>query len=52
MWPVWRREALRPEDASTGPAIIEEAFATHVVGRGWAAGLDPEGAIIARRQGR
>jgi N-methylhydantoinase A/oxoprolinase/acetone carboxylase beta subunit len=48
-WPVWHRERLRPDDRVMGPAIIEEAFATHVVGRGWTAVLDPEGAIIARR---
>jgi N-methylhydantoinase A/oxoprolinase/acetone carboxylase beta subunit len=48
-WPVWRREALRVEDRIEGPAIVEEAFATHVVGAGWTARLDPEGAIVARR---
>jgi N-methylhydantoinase A/oxoprolinase/acetone carboxylase beta subunit len=48
-WPVWRREALRLADRIEGPAIIEEAFATHVIAGGWQAALDPEGAIIARR---
>jgi N-methylhydantoinase A len=48
-WPVFRREHLRLSDAITGPAIIEEAFATHVIAAGWRARLDPEGAIIARR---
>ncbi|WP_270938236.1 hydantoinase/oxoprolinase family protein, partial [Falsiroseomonas oryzae] len=48
-WPVWMREALRAEDAVAGPAIIEEAFATHVIGRGWTARLHPDGAIVARR---
>lgn len=48
-WPVHRREMLRLSDTVTGPAIIEEAFATHVIARGWRAGLDAEGAIIARR---
>jgi N-methylhydantoinase A/oxoprolinase/acetone carboxylase beta subunit len=48
-WLVWHRDRLRPDDRVQGPAIIEEAFATHVVGRGWTAALDPEGAIIARR---
>ena len=48
-WPVWRRETLRLSDAVQGPAIIEEAFATHVISEGWRAALDPEGAIIARR---
>jgi N-methylhydantoinase A/oxoprolinase/acetone carboxylase beta subunit len=48
-WAVWRREALRPDDRVTGPAIIEEAFATHVITAGWQAALDAEGAIIVRR---
>ena len=48
-WPVWRRDALHAEDVIYGPAIIEEAFATHVISAGWRAALDPEGAIIARK---
>ena len=48
-WPVWRRDALGAEEVIEGPALIEEGFATHVVGPGWRAALDPEGAIIARR---
>ena len=48
-WPVWMRETLRTTDRIEGPAIIEEAFATHVIARGWTATLDPEGAIVARR---
>ncbi|WP_203074773.1 hydantoinase/oxoprolinase family protein [Falsiroseomonas ponticola] len=48
-WPVWRRERLRLADIIEGPAMIEEAFATHVIAAGWRAALDPEGAIIARR---
>jgi N-methylhydantoinase A/oxoprolinase/acetone carboxylase beta subunit len=48
-WPVYRREHLRLADIIAGPAIIEEAFATHVIATGWQAALDPEGAIIARR---
>jgi len=48
-WPVWRREALHTDDVILGPAIVEEAFATHVIAAGWQAKLDPEGAIIARR---
>ena len=43
------RETLRTTDRIEGPAIIEEAFATHVIARGWTATLDPEGAIVARR---
>ncbi len=48
-WPVWRRETLRAGDVIEGPAIIEEAFATHVIGPGWRATRHEEGAIIARR---
>ena len=48
-WPVWRREMLHAEDVIQGPAIVEEAFATHVISPGWRAGLDPEGAVIARK---
>ncbi|MDB5416573.1 MAG: 5-oxoprolinase [Rubritepida sp.] len=48
-WPVWRREKLHGADIIEGPAIVEEAFATHVIAAGWQAKLDPEGALIARR---
>ncbi len=48
-WPVWMRDTLRAGDRVQGPAIIEEAFATHVIGRFWTASLHPDGAIIARR---
>lgn len=47
--PVWDREALPPEDRITGPAIVEEPFATHWIGRGWTAAVGPSGALIARR---
>ncbi|TCZ57226.1 hydantoinase/oxoprolinase family protein [Roseicella aquatilis] len=46
--PVWDREALPPEDRIIGPAIVEEPFATHWIGRGWTASLGPAGALIAR----
>ena len=45
---VWDREALSTETV-TGPAIIEEAFATHYIATGWTAALGDAGAIIARR---
>ncbi len=45
---VWDREALKTETV-TGPAIIEEAFATHYIATGWQAALGEAGAIIARR---
>ncbi|WP_207537176.1 hydantoinase/oxoprolinase family protein [Sabulicella rubraurantiaca] len=47
--PVHLREALAEGVAVKGPAIIEEAFATHWIAPGWTATLDPEGAVIARR---
>ncbi|WP_426955298.1 hydantoinase/oxoprolinase family protein [Muricoccus radiodurans] len=46
--PVWDREALTTAETITGPAIVEEAFATHFIGRGWTATLGPAGALIAR----
>ncbi len=48
---VYDREALTPHDIIEGPAIVEEAFATHVVARGWRAALGPAGALIARHEG-
>jgi len=47
--PVWDREALTPADTIEGPAVVEEAFATHWIARGWTAGLGPAGALLARR---
>ena len=46
---VWDREALTLEDRIQGPAIIEEAFATHWIAPGWNAALGPAGAVMARR---
>ena len=40
---------MRPGAPVPGPAIIEEAFATHVLPAGWQAEAQPEGALIARR---
>jgi N-methylhydantoinase A/oxoprolinase/acetone carboxylase beta subunit len=47
--PVWDRDALPAEDRIIGPAIVEEAFATHWIGRGWVATRTEAGALIARR---
>ena len=47
--PVWDREALPPEDIITGPALVEEPFATHYISRGWTATLGAAGALIAKR---
>jgi len=46
--PVWDRAALTEADRIDGPAIVEEAFATHWIGRGWTAALGATGALIAR----
>lgn len=50
--PVWDRDALTAESVVDGPAIIEEAFATHWIGRGWRARLGPAGAVIATRESK
>jgi len=47
--PVWDREALTPTDTVEGPALVEERFATHWIGRGWTASSGPAGALVARR---
>jgi N-methylhydantoinase A/oxoprolinase/acetone carboxylase beta subunit len=47
--PVWDRAALAPEDSVVGPALIEEAFATHWIAAGWTARLCAAGALIVRR---
>jgi N-methylhydantoinase A/oxoprolinase/acetone carboxylase beta subunit len=46
---VFRRETLAAGARIAGPAIIEEAFATHVIMPGWTAIREAEGAIVARR---
>jgi N-methylhydantoinase A/oxoprolinase/acetone carboxylase beta subunit len=46
---VWDREALGAEDLINGPAIIEEAFATHWISRAWQARLAAGGALIAKK---
>ncbi|WP_254070427.1 hydantoinase B/oxoprolinase family protein [Acidisphaera sp. L21] len=45
--PVWDREALTASDVIEGPALVEETFATHWIGRGWTATLGPAGALVA-----
>jgi N-methylhydantoinase A len=47
--PVWDREALQPGGLIAGPAIVEEAFATHWIGPGWSAAPAAAGALIATR---
>jgi N-methylhydantoinase A/oxoprolinase/acetone carboxylase beta subunit len=47
--PVWDREALGAADTIEGPAIVEEAFATHWIARGWTARLGAAGTLIARK---
>lgn len=47
--PVWDREALGAADVIEGPAVVEEAFATHWIARGWTARPGPAGTLLARR---
>ncbi|MBR0670001.1 hydantoinase/oxoprolinase family protein [Neoroseomonas soli] len=47
---VWDREALTDADTIEGPAVVEEAFATHWITRGWTARLGPAGTLMARRE--
>lgn len=49
--PVWDRAALSAAEVIEGPAIVEEAFATHWIARGWTARLGPAGTLMARREG-
>ena len=46
---VFLREAIRPGDIVTGPAIIAEANATTVVEPGWQAQVTPHDHLVLRR---
>ena len=48
--PVWDRDALRAADTIEGPAVVEEAFATHWIARGWTARLGAAGTLIAKKE--
>ena len=47
--PVWDRDAMTTSDVIEGPAVVEEAFATHWISRGWTASLGAAGTLMARR---
>ncbi|NLU70432.1 hydantoinase B/oxoprolinase family protein [Streptomyces sp. HNM0574] len=47
--PLHRRDALRPGDTVTGPAIVAEADATTVVEPGWRALAGPRGHLVLER---
>jgi N-methylhydantoinase A/oxoprolinase/acetone carboxylase beta subunit len=47
--PVWDRDAIGPEEVIEGPAVIEEAFATHWIAGGWTCVLGEAGALVAGR---
>lgn len=47
---VWDREAMTALDVIEGPAVVEEAFATHWIGRGWTARLGAAGTLIAKKE--
>ncbi len=46
---VWSRDALVPGQALAGPAIVEEAHATHVIPLGWELSVAKTGDLIATR---
>jgi N-methylhydantoinase A/oxoprolinase/acetone carboxylase beta subunit len=46
---IFDREALTSDVTITGPAVVEEAFATHWIARGWQARLGAAGALIAHK---
>ncbi len=48
--PVWDRDALGASDIIEGPAVVEEAFATHWIARGWTARLGAAGTLIAKKE--
>lgn len=48
--PVYRVEDLKPGAAAAGPAIIEEAYFTGRVGKGWAFEITPSDDILLTRQ--
>jgi N-methylhydantoinase A/oxoprolinase/acetone carboxylase beta subunit len=47
---VWDREALTADVLIAGPAVVEEAFATHWIASGWHASVGAAGALIAWRE--
>ncbi|MFE0015136.1 hydantoinase B/oxoprolinase family protein [Mesorhizobium sp. NPDC059054] len=49
---VWRREALRPSDRVSGPALIIEPNQTIVVENGWQAEITPRNHVLLRRASR
>jgi 5-oxoprolinase (ATP-hydrolysing) len=46
---LYRREALRPQDTVTGPALVAEDDATTVVDPGWQATAGPAGHLVLHR---
>jgi N-methylhydantoinase A/oxoprolinase/acetone carboxylase beta subunit len=49
--PVYDRYALRPGEAITGPAFIEEREATFVIGVGDRVTVDSHGNLLAEIEG-
>jgi len=47
--PVHRREALRPDAVISGPALIEEDYATLLIEPGWQLSPLTDGSLLARR---
>ncbi|MCI0429315.1 MAG: hydantoinase B/oxoprolinase family protein, partial [Rhodospirillales bacterium] len=48
--PIYERDALRPGDRITGPAIIAEANATTVIEPGWQSAVTPQDGLLLTRR--
>jgi N-methylhydantoinase A/oxoprolinase/acetone carboxylase beta subunit len=47
---VWNRAQIGTETRLVGPAVIEEAYTTVLIGGGWSCRRDPSGHLIAERK--
>jgi N-methylhydantoinase A/oxoprolinase/acetone carboxylase beta subunit len=46
---VWRRDGIAPDARIDGPALIEEAYTTALIGDGWRCRRHPSGHLLAER---
>ncbi|MDO3380189.1 hydantoinase/oxoprolinase family protein [Geoalkalibacter halelectricus] len=51
-WPVYAREELPCGARFSGPALVVEETATHLIAPGWRAGVDRRGNLLLDRAGR
>jgi len=49
--PIWQRALLAPGAALAGPAVVEEAHATHYIPPGWRLAVLASGELLARTEG-